>query len=406
MTKDKIFLVAPNVDTSIERFCQSYEIKIFPDFTSFEQYTEEVPDTVTNIIVTESVLPFVSSNMQRLYDATHTPFVRLSGRVIYLYGPDTSRDAVKKWTDSVDNFDIVTYQGDLSDQYIIGIINGKLRDSDEEKMEEVTYRYRASEYAEDQKMKRYDTDNNSDYQTDDEELAGIPDVEEPELYTPVNDLPTTEYVIVGKPSQARTMLAFIEAQYLAMKSKTLIIESDVNYHRLTDMVLKSGADYEFFDVADVYTNISTVISKIKMSKSNLIVVGATKRMDFSYDFLRDVLSDTLQFYVKNLVIEADFSRTPYSANYTIVFDDTMPDLLEAIDSMIYPVDPEKNVFVGVRQNNWQEYNMTTQELHDIICELLGMDEIVAQTITLKGSVIKKENTVYDLLSIIGRGNRR
>ena len=50
--------------------------------------------------------------------------------------------------------------------------------------------------------------------------------------------------------------------------------------------------------------------------------------------------------------------------------------------------------------------MTTQELHDIICELLGMDEIVAQTITLKGSVIKKENTVYDLLSIIGRGNRR
>lgn len=406
MRADKIFIVALNIDDSIKRFCPSYEIQIFPDFVSFEEYVDTTPDIVHSVIITDEALQFTGSNMTRLMDAIKSPFLTIQSRTIYLYGEKTSAKLVKQWTDSLDDFPVSTYQGDLSDQFIIGIVNGKLRDSDEEKIEEVTYRYRASEYIQDQKIKRYETDNDGSYESDEEELAGIPDVEEPEAYTPMNDIPLMEYPIIGKSTQARTMLAFIEAQYLALSGKTMILESDPKFHRLTDIVLKSDIEYMYIDISELVSDVSGVIEKVKLAKTNLIIFGCKTNLNFSYTFIRQILSDTLKDYVQSFVIELGFESTPYNSNYTIVFDDTMPDLIDAVNSMIYPIDITKNVFVGVRQNNWQPYNLSSQELSDVLCDLLSLPEVVAQTITLSGSEIKKESSVYDLLSIIGRGNRR
>lgn len=406
MRADRIFIIAPDIDDSLKRFCPSYDIEIFPDFPTFEKYVDTTPDIVHSVIVTDTILPFTGANMQRLIDTVRSPFLTVEQRTIYLYSKSISKEAIKKWTDTLDGFPISAYQGDIDDQFIIGIVNGKLRDADEEKVEEVTYRYRASEYAQDQKIKRYESSNDGDYVTDEDEMAGIPDVEQPEEYVSINETPMIEFPIVGAPSQARTLVAFIEAQYLALSSKTLIVEYDFEYHRLTDIALKSGVEFEYFDVADIVNDISETINKIKMSKKNLIVIGCTSKLNFSYTFLKQILSDTLKDYVQNFVIECDFKDTPFSANYAVVFDDTMPELLRTVNSLIYPIDINKNVLVGVRFNNWQPYNLTTQELSDVACDLLGLPEVVAQTITITGSTIKKENAVYDLFSIIGRGNRR
>ena len=406
MHADRIFVVASGLDDSIKRFCPSYELILFPNFTEFEQYIESTPDVVHSIIVAETVLPFTGTNMKRLLDIIQNPFITLQARVIYLYSETTSKAAVKQWTDTLDGFPVVAYQGDLTDQYIIGIINGKLRDSDEEKVEEVTYRMRASEYIQEQKIKKYETSNDEHYQNDDDELAGIPDVEEPEIYTPTTTEPMKVYPLVGFPTQARTTLAFVEAQYLALTAKTLIIESDPVYHRLTDMALKSDIKFMYIDVNEIHTNVSDAINRIKTSKDNLIIVGSKGDTKYSYSFIKMLLVDNLSDYVQNVVVECDFADTPYMQNYSIVFDDTMPDLLETVRNMIYPIDETKNVFVGVRQNSWQPINMTTQELTDVICDLFNIKDVVAQTITLRGTTLKKENSVYDLFSIIGRGNRR
>lgn len=235
MRADKVFVVAANIDESIKRFCPSYEIQIFPDFPSLEEYVDTTPDIVYAIIVTEDVLQFTGSNMARLRAVVENPFITLTNRCIYLYGMGTSAERVQAWSNQNSDFLVSTYQGVINDQFIIGIINGKLRDSDEEKVEEITYRYRASEYAQDQKIKRYESDNTAKYESDDEEMAGIPDVEEPAEYTPMGNISMEEFPIIGLPGHARTCLAFIEAQYLALSSRTLIIESDVRYHRLTDI---------------------------------------------------------------------------------------------------------------------------------------------------------------------------
>lgn len=406
MRADRIFIVAPDLDDSIKRFCPSYDITLFPDFPAFEEYIEETPVTVHSVIVTDTTLQFMGSNMQRLLDTIRNPFLTVESRTIYLYGKSTSKEAVKQWTDTIPDFPIATYQGDIDDQFIIGIVNGKLRDADEEKVEEVTYRYRASEYAQDQKIKRYESSNDEHYETDDDQLVGIPDVEKPEEYVAINKVPMLEFPIVGFDTQSRTLVAFIQAQYLALSAKTMIVERDFTYHRLTDIALKSGLDFEYFDVIDILHNIGEVINRIKLSKKNLIVIGCKTRLDFSYNFLKDILSDTLKDYVQNFVTELDFKDTPFNANYSIVFDDSMPELLKTIDNLLYPIDINKNVLIGVRYNNWQPYHLTSQEVSDVVCDLLGLPEVVAQTITISGSTIKKENAVYDLFSIIGRGNRR
>lgn len=406
MRAEKVFVVAANVDESIKRFCPGYVIQIFPDFPSLEEYVDTTPDIVYAIVVTEDVLQFTGSNMARLRSVVENPFLTLTNRCVYLYGMGTSQDRVKSWNDQNSDFLVSTYQGTINDQFIIGIINGKLRDSDEERIEEVTYRYRASEYAQDQKVKRYESDNSAKYESDDEELAGIPDVDEPAEYTPMGNVSMEEFPIVGMPGHARTCLAFIEAQYLALSSKTLIIESDIRYHRLTDIVLKSDVECLFIDISELFNNVNGTLDKIKSSKDNLIVVGSTTNIKYDYAYVRSLLGDVLKEFVQNFVIECDFTETPYNGYYSVVFDDTLPDLLRCTDSLLYPVTNTNTVFIGVRQNTLQPYNLSTDEITDIICEVLGIDEVYAQTVTLNGSTIKKEDSVYDLFSIIGRGNRR
>lgn len=406
MRTDKVFVVAANVDESIKRFCPGYAIQIFPDFPSLEEYVDTTPDIVFAIIVTEDVLQFTGSNMSRLRSVIENPFLTLTNRCVYLYSMGTSSERVKAWNNQNSDFLVSTYQGTINDQFIIGIINGKLRDSDEERLEEITYRYRATEYAQDQKVKKYESDNTEKYKLEDDSMVGIPDVDAPVEYTPVGNVSMEEFPIIGLPGHARTCLAFIEAQYLALSSRTLIIESDVRYHRLTDMVLKSNVECLFIDMAELFSNVNGTLDMIKTSKDNLIVVGSTTDLKYEYAYVRSLLGDVLKEFIQNFVIECDFTDTPYNGHYTVVFDDTLPDLLMCTDSLLYPVNNMNTVFIGVRQNTIQPYNLSTDEISDVICEVLGIDEVYAQTVTLNGSTIKKEDSVYDLFSIIGRGNRR
>ena len=215
-----------------------------------------------------------------------------------------------------------------------------------------------------------------------------------------------EYKVVGKPGFARTIFAFLEAQYLSLNGKTVIVESDVTYHRLTDIALKTDIKYLYIDMVEVIQNIPEVIEKIIRSQDMLIIIGSKTSVQYNYNFIIDLLADTLGNSINNLVIECTYEMAPYKMNYTVVCEDTMPDVLECCQSLLYNVEKDRVAFVGIKQNRWQEYNLTSQELSDVVSSVLGVDEVVAQTITVEGSKLKQEVATYDLLSVIGRGNRR
>ena len=400
-----MFIVAGNIDDSIKSVTPVYDISIFSNFLLFEDYINTTPIVLGSIVISERELPFTSSNMARLLDLLSAPFLKLTGSCIYLIGENTSKDAVSSFLEDNGIETIIFYQGDLSSRFISDIVSGAGRIADEAETEVITYRMRASEYAVAQNIKKYESDENT-YETDEEKLSEIPAIEEPIIQVPSIDIMSNTYYVVGKLSMERTLFTFIEAQYLALSGKTLIVESDVQYHRLTDMALKSSVEFEFIDIEDFNVNPTKVIQDIKASSARLIIIGCKNRIMFDYDFVFDILSSNLMGYVDFFIKECDFTQTPYGSYYNIVCADTVPDVLEGCNSLVYDVDDEKVVMIGVRTNSKSECNITSTEMTEIVRIVLEKNNLIAEVVEANGINLRGEGIVYDVFSIISRGNER
>lgn len=405
IAKDKMFVVAGNVDDSIKSVTPIYDITIIPNFLEFEKYVNKTPSVVNTIILTETELPFTGSNMSRLIEVLKTPFLKLTGNCIYLISEDTPKEVVTNFITDMDISNIIVYQGDLTSRFIASIISGAARIADETETEIITYRMRAAEYVVAQNVKKYEKDSDY-YETDEESLSGIPKMKEPEIVVPSIDVQSNTYYVVGKPSYERTLFAFIEAQYLSLLGKTILVESDVSYHRLTDLVLKSDVLYEYIDILEFNASPISVINRIKASISKLIVIGSKTRQHYEYDFVFDILMSNLLGWVDYFVKECDFSQTPYGSYYNIVCADTVPDILECCNSLAYDVEEDKVIFIGIRTGAFTPVNVTSKEMTDIIREVLEKEHLHAEVVEATGINLKGEQITYDVFSIITRGNER
>lgn len=405
IAKEKMFIVASNVDDSIKSITAVYDISIFPNFLAFEEYINTTPIVLGCIIISERELPFTSVNMSRVLDLLSAPFLKLTGKCIYLISNSTPKDIVMSFFEDNNIETIVPYQGDLSQQFIGDVVSGSARIADEAETEVITYRMRASEYAMAQNIKKYESDDDG-YITDEEALAGIPDIEEPEVQVPSIDVLTSVYYVVGKKSYERTLFTFIEAQYLALNGKVLLIESDMMYHRLTDMVCKSNAKYDLIDISEFMVNPTSVIQRIKQSTEKIIILGCKDRTYYDYNFTFDIILSNLTGWIDYFIKECDFEQTPYGQNYNIICADTVPDVLECCNSLAYDVDEESVVMVGVRTSERTEVNISSKEMTDIVRVILEKQMLRAEVVEAKGINLKGDEVIYDVFSIISRGNER
>lgn len=405
IARDKMFIIASNIDDSIKSVTPVYDISIFPNFIKFEEYINTTPIVLGSIIISERELPFTSSNMSRILDVLSAPFLKLTGSCIYLIGENTPKDMVTDFLEDNGITTIVAYQGDLSSRFISDIVSGAARISDETETEVITYRMRASEYAMSQNVKKYQSDEET-YITDEEALSEIPSMEEPVIQVPSVDILSNTYYVVGRLSYERTLFAFIEAQYLSLTGKVLMVESDVQYHRLTDMCLRSDVNFEYIDIMDFTTNPSAIINTIKSSASKLIIIGSKTRHYYDYDFVFDILTSNLLGWVDYFVKECDFSQTPYGQYYNVVCADTVPDILECCSSLAYDIDEEKVIMIGVRTNYKTPTNVSSSEMTDIVRTVLEKNNLIAEVVEANGINLKGDEIIYDVFSIISRGNER
>lgn len=405
MQKEKMFVVASNIDDSIKSLTPVYDISIFPTFLQLEELINTTPLKVGTIVISERELPFSNVNMAKLLDMLSAYFLKLTGNCIYLISEETPKQIVVDFLEDNKITNIMIYQGDLSLRFISDIITGAARISDEAETEIVTYRYRASEYAAMQNIKKYQSDDDL-YTTDEEQLTDIPPIDEPLIQVPATEITSSTYYVVGKRSMERTLFAFIEAQYLSLTGKTVILESDIEYHRLLDMVSRSGLAVENIDIRDFLTMPLKTIQRIKNSNYMLITITSIDRLEYDYNFIFDILESNLTGWVDYFVKECDFSQTPYGSYYNIVCADTVPDVLECCNSIAYDVDENKVIFIGLRTSNETEVNITSSELTDIIRTVLDKDTLPGQVFVIDGITLKGGELVYDIFSIIARGNQR
>lgn len=403
ISKDKLFIVASNLDDSIKAQTVVFDVTLFKTFVDLEKYINSTPCVVNTIVISETDLEFNNVNMSRLITMLSSPFLKLENKFVYLISEQTNKDDVDGFieTNEIDRWKV--YQGDLSPRFITAIVTGEGRDTEIPEIEVRTYRMRAKDYVEYKQREQYE-DNQRAYYTDEDLLSGIPDVEVPEDVVPSLDFKHKTYYIVGEQSLERTIFSFVLAQYLSLETKTLILESDVEYHTLSDIVTKSGVKCKLVKVEDLYRDCKSTINKIRETTARLIVVVATERVKFDYDFLFNLIISNTVGFVTNFVKECDFNDTPYGRSYTIVCRNTIPDILKCVSSLRYDVNPLNTVFVGMQINDIGSVNVTSAEMQAVINSLLGKDDLTAQVVKAKGVKLKGDGIIYDVLSLVGRGN--
>lgn len=403
ISRNKLFIVASNVDESIKSQTVVYDVTLFKTFVELEEYINNTPCVVDTIIITETDLQFNNVNMARLIDMLSSPFLKLTGKMVYLIGNELPIDEVTSFIETNEISQWQVYQGDLSPRFITGIVSGEGRETEIKETEVYTYRMRASDYIKYKQQQGYE-DNERHYMTDEDLLTGIPDEVMPEMVTPQFDFKHKTYYIVGECGIERTLFTFVLAQYLSLEAKTLIVESDVRYHTLSDMVTKSGIKCELFKIEDLYRDAKRVLNKIKNSTEKLIVLTATERIEYDYSFVMDIVMSNTVGFIANFIQECSYNDAPYGRSYTIVCKNTVPEVLKCINSLKYDTPEDLVTFVGLQLNNVGPVNINTSEFKAIVNNLLGKNNLEAQVVRAKGVKLKGEDIIYDVLSLVGRGN--
>ena len=99
-------------------------------------------------------------------------------------------------------------------------------------------------------------------------------------------------------------------------------------------------------------------------------------------------------------------KSVISHRHNIVCADTVPDVIECCNSLVYDVDETKVTMVGVRTNKKTDVNITSTEMTEIVRILLEKNNLCAEVVEADGINLRGEEIVYDVFSIISRGNER
>ncbi len=400
ISREKMFVVSEILDESIKSQTAVFDVRLFKSFVEFESYVEGTPIIINTLVVTSRELPFNNSNMTRLSNVVGSPFLRIDGQVIYVIDKSFDKKVVNKFFDSNNlGVEVVVYQNDLSLRYVTDIVTGEARDVQENKTYDVVYRVRASEYMKQQSTLSYDT-LDKDYITDEDDMVGVPEEEIPEDVIPEATKDLEIKYICGEDREERTAMVFLLSQYLSLSSKTIIIEHDRKYHRLTEFYTKSQLDGLFITVMEIYQNVEEVINRIKNTNKRLIVIGTIERVKYDYNFLFTLLYNNLRGYVDYMIMECDYHELPYNVNVVYVTSNIVPEIIKMATSIKQVVIPEKTKFIGMQMNTLNPCYVNTLEMLSIISAILQKNGLDGQVLYSGGIKLKEDTVIYDIFSII------
>lgn len=400
ISREKMFVVSEILDESIKSQTAVFDVRLFKSFVEFESYVEGTPIIINTLVVTSRELPFNNSNMTRLSNVVGSPFLRIDGQVIYVIDKSFDKKVVNKFFDSNNlGVEVVVYQNDLSLRYVTDIVTGEARDVQENKTYDVVYRVRASEYMKQQSTLSYDT-LDKDYITDEDDMVGVPEEEIPEDVIPEATKDLEIKYICGEDREERTAMVFLLSQYLSLSSKTIIIEHDRKYHRLTEFYTKSQLDGLFITVMEIYQNVEEAINRIKNTNKRLIVIGTIERVKYDYNFLFTLLYNNLRGYVDYMIMECDYHELPYNVNVVYVTSNIVPEIIKMATSIKQVVIPEKTKFIGMQMNTLNPCYVNTLEMLSIISAILQKNGLDGQVLYSGGIKLKEDTVIYDIFSII------
>lgn len=393
-----VIIVSSYVDSTIREYQVDVTFHLFRTLDELDNYVEQTPLRAEEIFLTKEVFPNVNTSLNYFTMMLENPFLRID-KVTYITEVNSPEVAsveyiidAKKYT----NWEIV--EGHLTREYVAGIVNGTLRNEVLNPKRKAVYRTPKETYLRERLRSKESLE--EEYTDDDHELAGIPDVRFPEEEMASRDTICEIIKVVGDATDERTVFAYLLAQYLSFSGKTLILESDIRYHKLTEYVTKSQAkSVQLIEAKELIGSPAETLQRIRGSTAKLIVIGIIDQVEYTYSFILSLLFNNLISDVRYIVSEMAFDECPYTEKYIVTFPATIIGVLQ-MASQLTITTVHNATFVGVDINQLPELVIdNTQVVKTILGDLLEMDNINVQLINVQSLKIGGDST-YDLRSIL------
>ena len=337
--------------------------------------------------------------MDFLYNLLQRTYVSVDKVVMVADIDSKAIDAFKMIieTNGIQNWTYIS--GDLSREFMVGVITGSALDDSFDMKRKVVIRVPRQEYVQ-IKSQHLEQMRGEHYKDDDNSLEEMED----EVIIPIAPMDIEAiaqvYNIIGEPTIERRLYTFIIAQYLSLQGKTILIESDSDYHQLGDMITKSGVKYAEFSVTDFYDDCSAVLQKIDDSNASLICILSRGKFNYNYQFLVNLIYSNLSDRIKYIMKEGNFGDEPPATPYTIVFPATVPECIKASEKV--RISTLNNAFfVGVHLNTPKQIRIqNSNQFIPIVEDITHSQGSIKGALVELNSLLIGGDTTYDIGSVL------
>ena len=392
-----IVVVSTIVDITIQEYQPDVTFKIFRSIDQLGEYLDQDVIRAESMFITSDVITAANSSFTYLMDLlTNNVYLKVD-KVIYITEEKSQELKVLRYLleeKSISNWEII--EGNISHAYVTDVINGTFRPDNYSARRKAVYRMPKSTY-----MKQRLKDNSTldeKYPDDDTDLQNIPDEPLPEEPIAEHKTSLRKVYIAGFSSDERTALAFLAAQYLSQTGKTIIVESDPDYHKLSEFATKSGVTAFVQTVTDLFENPDRTLTNIRSSKESLVVIECIDRIPFNYHFVCEFLFHNLHDNLDYFVTEVGLDEIPAYTETTVVVPSTVIGCLhvgENVDKINIPY----LHFTGVNLNSLPETRINSGiVMSTILSDILGTSGIVCPVVTISGLTLN--GTLYDMGAIL------
>lgn len=398
MASKSYIVVSGLVDATVKEYQPDVDFKIFHTLEGLGNYLDTSPIRAEILFFTKDVVGGANTSFSYLKSLVLENDYLVVDRVIYITENDSEElISLRYLIDEfhLDNWEVI--QGTLHRSFVQEVINGTFREDTFSAKRKVVIRKPRAEYVKQQLKEK--TSLSEEYVDDDNDLSDIPDVDIPHAIVEVREESLKKVFIAGNVTRIRTAFTLLAAQYLSLNNKVLVVESDPEYHTMTEFVTKAGIDADVVTITDIYEDINRALSILRSCKKNLVIVECIDRIKFDYDFVTTLLYYNLLCDYNYMMFELPIDKIPHNTNVTITMPSTITGVLatgELIDKSLV----DYCTFVAVDLNDLPE----TQVDSGLVISNILNDVISVQSIdcpVLKVSSLKLKGTFYDLGNVLG-----
>ena len=399
MSAKTIVIISGLVDATIKEYQPDVEFKIFKNVDGLSLYLEENPIRAELLFFTKDVVAGANSTFAYLKDILHDNVYIQVDRVIYITEENSSEISSLKYLMEeceLENWEII--QGTLHRSFIQEVINGTFREDVYAQHRKVVVRKPRADYVQ-QQLKNHDS-LSEPYTDDENDLVDIPDEVIPEMSVDERKEILQKVYIAGTKCKERTAFSVLAAQYLSRTDRVLLLESDPDYHTVTEYVTKANIPCSVITITDIYEDASRAIENIRAAENNLVVIECIDRIPFNYKYMLDLLYYNLVHDFSYILAEIPVDEMPYALPVTVVVPSTITGVLETGELI------DKSIvrycrFIGVDLQDLPETHVSSGVvLSSILNDILTEKDIICPVVTV--SSLRLGTTGYDLGGILGR----